>query len=113
DDAGEHQDAGDGKDDVEQVLVAVGLVGGGHMRPQAACDVAGAEQQAAGVQMLKKNSGMLTMYFRFNVQRSTILMGSAAMNWIRFTRRKKRTKPIFTKKLRITVLAKSGGSASR
>src|SRR5579872_179924 len=63
--------------------------------------------------MLKKISGMATMYLRFMVQRSTILIGRAAMNCMSVTSVIKRTKPIRKKNGRITVRARSGGRANR
>src|SRR6202011_4167920 len=65
------------------------------------------------VQMLKKYSGMNTMYFRLNDQRSTILMGSAAMNWISVISIMKRTKPMRMKKPRKIVFASTGGKTNR
>src|SRR5262245_34036604 len=63
--------------------------------------------------MLKKISGMATMYLRLNNQRSTILMGSDAMNCKCVTSTMKRMNPILTKNVRNTVAASSGGRANR
>ena len=116
----QHHQAGEGEDDVQGSFDCDMFYRWRPCRPapatldsRVALQMRLALQATRLNQMLKKYSGMNTMYFRLNVQRSTILIGSDAMNWISVTSMMKRTKPILMKKRRKTVLASSGGSSNR